>query len=91
MSPIEYYQLIKNMKSSFDLRLRMVQYALRHSKSEASRVFGTTRDTVRKWVERYLREGPIGLLDISRRPKNSPRKIPAKKGPEAHKGLLQAF
>ena len=50
MSSIEYYQLIKNMKSSFDPRLKLVQYALRHSKSEVSMVFGTTRDTVRKLV-----------------------------------------
>ncbi len=54
----------------------MVQYALKHSKSEASRVFGTTRDTVRKWVERYLKEGPKGLIDRPRRPRHSPHKIP---------------
>ena len=54
----------------------MVQYALKHSKSEAARLFGTTRDTVRKWVERYLKEGTKGLMDRPKRPKTSPNKIP---------------
>ncbi len=68
--------LIKDMKSSFDLRLRMVQYALKHSKSETSRVFGTTGDTVRKWVERYLKDGPEGLIGRHRSHIHSTHRIP---------------
>lgn len=69
MSPIGYYQLIKNMQNPFDLRLKMVQYAFSHSKSEAARVFNTTRDTVKKWVERYTIHGTKGLINDCRAPK----------------------
>lgn len=75
MSPIGYYQLIKNMQNPFDLQLKMVQYAFSHSKSEAARVFNTTRDTVKKWVERYTIHGTKGLINDCRAPKSIPHKI----------------
>src|SRR5438128_1481484 len=35
--------------------------------------FGTSERTVRKWVLRYLQEGPAGLENRSSRPHRSPR------------------
>lgn len=44
---------------------------------QASRAAGVSRQTVRKWVKRFLLEGEAGLLDRSSRPRRSPRKLPA--------------
>jgi transposase len=45
--------------------------------SEVSRIFKTTRKTIKKIIKRYKEKGEEGLKDLSRRPKNSPRKTPA--------------
>jgi len=45
--------------------------------SELSRIFKTTRKTVKEIIKRYQQKGEDGLKDLSRRPKNSPRKTPA--------------
>ncbi|MBI5124440.1 MAG: transposase, partial [Candidatus Omnitrophica bacterium] len=73
---ILYHDCVKGMRNIFDLRLRMVEYAKHHGVSAAKREFKTTRDTVRKWKERYEKEGLSGLKDKPRRPKRSPKKIP---------------
>jgi transposase InsO family protein len=44
---------------------------------QASRAAGVSRQTVRKWVKRFLNEGEAGLTDRSSRPHRSPRKLPA--------------
>jgi transposase InsO family protein len=44
--------------------------------SELCRRFGISRKTGNKWLARYLQEGLSGLLDRSRRPHSSPRKVP---------------
>ncbi|MCF7689805.1 MAG: helix-turn-helix domain-containing protein [Cephaloticoccus sp.] len=38
--------------------------------------FGLSRTTGYKWLKRFKVEGPAGLVEQSRRPKNNPRKIP---------------
>ena len=43
---------------------------------ETARRLAISRNTVRKWVRRYLKEGEAGLYDLSRRPKRSPRRTP---------------
>ena len=35
--------------------------------------FGISRKTGYKWIDRYLRHGPAGLEERSRRPRRSPR------------------
>ena len=42
------------------------------SLSEVCRRFGVSRKTGRKWVQRYLESGPVGLLDRSRAPHHHP-------------------
>jgi transposase-like protein len=50
---IEYYQIVKDMKTKFNFRFHVVEYARTHSVSEAAREFQTTRKTVRKWMKRF--------------------------------------
>jgi transposase len=45
------------------------------SASEAAMRHGVSAVTARKWLGRYLAEGPAGLLDKSSRPEKSPRAI----------------
>jgi len=73
---MRYYFLVKDMSNKFNFRLRMVQLAQKTSISEAARVYGTTRRTVRKWVYRYKAEGLEGLRDRSRAPHVIPHKMP---------------
>jgi transposase-like protein len=76
MSRIRYYQINGGKRSRFSIKLEMVQYAMREGVSSAAGAYGTTRNTVRKWVVRYRTDGVSGLEDRSRRPKNSPGKMP---------------
>ena len=71
---MEYYQLIRNM-SKFNLRLNIVMKTKQTSISEAARVFGTTRKTVRRFVRAYDSEGLSGLKDKKRTPKYIPHKM----------------
>jgi putative transposase len=45
--------------------------------SETARLWHTSRQVVRKWVQRYEEQGEAGLADRSRRPHHSPRQTPA--------------
>ena len=71
---MRYYQLIRDM-SKFNLRLNMVKKAKETNISEAARLFGATRKTVRKWVKRYDLYGLSGLRDNKKVPKNIPHKM----------------
>jgi len=39
-------------------------------------MYGVTRKTGYKWIDRYLRQGPAGLEERSRRPRRSPNETP---------------
>ena len=43
---------------------------------ELCRRFGISRKTGYKWLERFRRDGPAGLLERSRRPRHSPKVCP---------------
>ena len=43
---------------------------------ETARQLSISRNTVRKWVRRYLQEEEVGLVDRLRRPHRSPRRTP---------------
>jgi transposase InsO family protein len=49
----------------------------RFTMAELCRVFGISRETGYKWVERYDVEGPPGLQDRSRAPRHHPSAVPA--------------
>jgi len=62
--------------SRFDLRVKMVQYALDHGVKPAARAFATTPKTVRKWVSRYRQERLGGLNELPRIPLRCTHKTP---------------
>ncbi len=66
--------VVKVIDNKFDFRLQMVRHALATNVSDASRVYGRSRKTVRKWRDRYLSEGYKGLNNRSRKPHHSPNK-----------------
>ena len=55
-------------------RLKFVATYLEHevSVTDLCHDFGVSRKTGYKWIERYLRQGPAGLEERSRRPRRSP-------------------
>jgi transposase len=54
----------------------MVQYAKKNGIKAAVRQFSCSRNTARKWLRRWEKEGPKGLMNRSRKPKHSPNKTP---------------
>ena len=45
--------------------------------ADLARRYGISRKTAYKWLDRYAAEGPSGLTDRSRRPRQSPHAVPA--------------
>ena len=76
MSGLNYEDFVRGKARAYELRLRMVSYALKHGVSRAAREFRTTRRTVYKWLRRYEEEGRKGLVDKKRAPKHIPHKTP---------------
>jgi transposase InsO family protein len=54
--------------------------------TELCDLYGISRKTAYKWIDRYLRQGPAGLEERSRRPQCSPNRTPD----EITQALLQA-
>ena len=72
--PAPYFDLIREMRSAYNHRLRLTQYARQHGIKAAARAFQTTLPTVRKWLRRYQPQGPSGLIERSRAPHHQPGK-----------------
>jgi putative transposase len=51
--------------------------------TELCDLYGVSRKTGYKWIDRYLRQGPAGLEEHSRKPSHSPNATPAE--------IVQAF
>jgi len=68
---------MKNKAGKFDLRLRVVQHALKEGVKPTARLFATTTKTVRKWLNRYRQERLAGLNELPRIPHHCPHKTPA--------------
>src|SRR5205809_1672102 len=60
--------------SPMDQRTQFIADFLRDALSltELCALYGVARKTGYKWIERYLRHGPAGLEERSRRPRRSP-------------------
>ena len=72
----EAYQLT-HREGKVSLRLKIVHtYNQCGSLRETARWLSISRNTVRKWVRRYRKQGEAGLVDRSRRPHTSPRRTP---------------
>jgi transposase len=75
MSPIRYSILVRNSKDPALIRERMVRrYYETRNYTQVAREFGTKRQRVKFWVERFEKEGIDGLGDKSRAPHNIPHK-----------------
>ena len=58
-----YYEVVRGLEKTFNMRLPMVKLAQEKGICESARVYDTTRKTVRKWVSRYRQGGLQGLTD----------------------------
>ncbi len=76
MATVRYFDLVREVKSVYNHRLRLVQSARDRRIKPTARLFATTVPTVRKWLRRY-QHGPSGLLEQSRAPHHQPRRTPA--------------
>src|SRR5262249_52640140 len=65
--------------SPMDQRMQFIADFLRHALTitELCELYGVARKTGYKWIDRYLRQGPDGLKEGSRRPGHSPRQTSA--------------
>ncbi len=64
--------------SPMDQRTQFIADFLREllTVTELCELYGVSRKTGYKWIERYLRAGPAGLEEHSRRPRSSPNATP---------------
>ena len=62
------------------VRQRLVEAMLARRKpvKELCGVFGVSRQTAYKWLERFRARGRMGLSDLSRRPRRSPHRLKSK-------------
>ena len=74
--------------SPMDQRTQFIADYLREvlSVTELCDLYGIARKTAYKWIDRYLRQGPAGLEERSRRPQISPNRTPD----EVTQALLEA-
>src|SRR4030095_1257572 len=68
-----------NRTSPMDQRTQFIADFLRQSLSisELCALYCVSRKTGYKWIERYLQQGPAGLVERSRQPHASPHATPA--------------
>lgn len=71
----EMYLNIDNEELLVDKRLEMVRFAFDNGIKKAARFYKCSKNTIKKWCRRYEAYGRNGLLDKSRKPKSSPKKI----------------
>jgi transposase len=77
MFNLNYVMLIYNSKKPELVRKKMVErYYQTGNASQVAREYGTRRQTVSLWVERFEKEGESGLKDRSKVPKSIPHKTP---------------
>ncbi len=69
-----YFDLIREMRSAYNHRLRLVESVRQRGLKPTARLFLTSPLTVRKWWRRYQQHGPSGLQELSRAPHHSPQK-----------------
>lgn len=71
----EMYMNIDNEKMLVQKRLEMVRFANENGIKIAARFYSCSKNTIEKWCRRYAVYGVRGLLDKSKKPKNSPKRI----------------
>ena len=78
-SPFSYPEVIRHVKldSKYALRLQVVASARQIGIKPTARLYGTSPQTVRKWVRRYQEQQRSGLADRSHAPHACPHKTSA--------------
>ena len=71
----EMYMNAENMDYVVSKRLDMVRYTQEEGIRKAAKIYNCSKNTIKKWYRRYINKGIIGLRDISRKPKHSPKRI----------------
>lgn len=71
----EMYMSIDNEKMLINKRLEMVRFAGKNGIKRAARFYSCSKNTIKKWCKRYAIYGLSGLIDKSRKPKKSPKRI----------------
>ena len=78
MCPYTYYSIMRKSKDKKQIRYQMVISVEKHGIKKTVEYFKTTKNTVRKWWRRWIKDGYRGLEELSRRPHNSPNATPQK-------------
>lgn len=78
MSPVRYSTMTKSKDKGFlfGVRLQMIRDALETGIKPVARLYGVSRNTVKKWFRRYKQGGTSLIIDKSRRPHKIPHKTP---------------
>lgn len=76
MVSVSYCEFLRDSQDPYHFRVKLVEYAVEQGIKGAAKHFSCSRNTVRKWLRRWQKEGPKGLRNRSRRPKHSPNKTP---------------
>jgi len=69
-----YYNMIRSSDPKFALRHDLVTYAIKNGIKAAARCYKSSRNTVRKWLRRFIEHKNQGLLPLSRAPRFCPHK-----------------
>lgn len=72
-----YFELYRMRTDRHWLHQKIVAFAREHGIKPAMREFGASRNTIRKWLRRYLPGKPSSLAELSRAPKSCPHKTSA--------------
>src|ERR1700722_1397359 len=75
-APTRYFDLVREMKSPYNHRLRLVESAKQRGIKPTARLFATTVPTVRKWLRRFQQHGPSGLVALPRARHHQSQKTP---------------
>ena len=78
----------KNARLTYARRVELARRAVvpRSNHTALAHEFGVSRQTVRKWRDRYLAEHTAGLADRSSRPRRSPRQLPRHRRHQIERG-----
>jgi len=75
MTNINYYEIYKNSKDSFFIRLKIIESVKNIGIKPTARKYNTTKTTVKKWINRFNVGGKKAIKDRSKRPNNSPNQM----------------
>jgi hypothetical protein len=67
--------MLRSKNHIYDYRLHMAQSAMKKGVKPTARLFRTSAPSVRKWRDRFQRQGLSGLQELSRAPHSCPHKL----------------